>query len=94
MLIELSLLGHRFNHSLIQLCIDIYCPPLFDPDNGRVVFSTTATTNGVDYGSTATFSCNNEYGLTSKVVLICGGDGTSQNGTWSSDPPSCQGLVD
>ena len=72
----------------------ITCPLLSDPDNGRVTFSTVSTTNGVDFGSTAFFNCDAGYGLTGgERVLTCGGDGTSLNGTWSSDPPSCAGVL-
>ena len=59
-----------------------------DPDHGLV------TKTGINYGSTATFSCDAGYGLIGgERVLTCGGDGTSLNGTWNSDPPSCQGRM-
>ena len=68
------------------------CPLLSDPDNGQVRYSTISATTGVGFGSTATFNCDTGYGLTiEERVLTCGGDGTSLNGTWSSDPPSCAG---
>ena len=44
-----------------------------------------------DHGTTATYSCNEGFGLSGgDVVRTCGGDGRIVTGEWSGSAPSCE----
>ena len=57
----------------------IECPSLPDPENGRVTLS------GNTLGSSATYSCDNGFGLVGKSIRLCLADGT-----WSEKEPTCE----
>jgi hypothetical protein len=56
----------------------ISCRPPDKPDNGEVVFTSTAP------GATATYSCGSGYALSGAATIKCKSDGT-----WSDAAPSC-----
>ncbi len=59
--------------------------------NGMIVYSTTPPFN---FGTTATYQCNDGYSLASgDRVRTCTGDGTSTVGQWSGTAPVCSGIV-
>ena len=71
------------------MCIEILCTALNAPLNG-VIFYTDDITTDVDHGTTATYVCDEGYGLTGgDAVRTCSGGGESQVGEWSGSPPSC-----
>ena len=60
------------------------CPPLEDPDNGRV------TVTGFGIGDEASYTCDQGYQLDGVSSLTC-----SSDGQWSSQPPTCtQSMFD
>ena len=56
------------------------CPTLEDIPNGSVDMT------GVTVGSTATYTCNDNYQLMGASTRMC-----QPNGTWSGEEPSCIG---
>ena len=62
--------------------------------NGMIVYSSGSTTPPFNYGTTATYQCNDGYSLASgDSVRICStGDGTSTVGEWSGTAPVCSGI--
>jgi len=59
-------------------CSPADCPTAPSPSNGKV------TTSGTSFGSTATYSCNPGYNLSSTAGRTCLADGT-----WSGTTPGC-----
>ncbi|CAG2214236.1 CSMD [Mytilus edulis] len=66
-----------------QCCDEGIVCPAFDVVNGLV-----SVTDGVNYGSTATVSCNTGYNLNGNSTAICGG-----GGVWSAPKPECERIV-
>ena len=57
--------------------------------NGRVEYSTTSP---FTYGTEATYTCEEGFGLTGgNRVRTCEGSSSSPNGVWSGNVPTCQG---
>jgi len=52
------------------------CPPLMDPDNGKVDCSD---------GGTCTFTCDTGFTLSGSAVRTC-----QEDGTWSGTQPTCE----
>ena len=76
-----------FISSFIHL--DIICPPLPAPENGQVVFSNASS---LIYGSEATYSCDEGFGLNEgDATRTCGGNSSSVIGFWSGSEPACEG---
>ncbi len=66
------------------------CPALSSPVNGRISFSSSIYTVNVS----ATYSCNDGYGLSrGDEAVYCGGDGSSPIGEWIGTPASCEGTT-
>ncbi len=62
--------------------------------NGMIIYSSGSTTPPFDYGTTATYQCNNGYSLASgDRVRTCTSNGTSSVGQWSGTAPVCSGTV-
>ncbi len=69
----------------------ITCSGLSDPTNGMVTF-TLDTVSPFDYQTTATYSCNIGFGLTSgDSVRMCLGSSEGP-GEWSGTAPFCEGI--
>ncbi len=51
------------------------------------------TTSPFDFGTTATYSCNDGYFLEGEQTRSCAGDGSSTMGTWDLTAPTCTGIV-
>ena len=67
----------------------ILCVTLEAPPNGYIVYTEDVTID-FDHGTTATYVCNEGYGLTGgDAVRTCIGGGESQVGEWSGSSPSC-----
>ena len=64
------------------------CEPLF-LDHGRVSY-TTDTQAPYDFGTVATYSCNDRFDLIGNASRVCTGDGTSARGTWTGDVSYCE----
>ncbi len=49
----------------------------------------------VRFGTMAMFSCNEGYGIDNGQdnVIHCDGDGTSLEGTWDNNVPTCEGII-
>ena len=66
----------------------ITCPALpTTPDNGNAPSCSDST----NFGSSCNFTCSSGYALSSSNPVVCGGDGSSTNGTWSPTEPTCDG---
>ena len=48
-------------------------------------------TSPFDFGTTATYSCNEGYYLQGEDVRTCVEDGSGVNGIWSGSTPRCAG---
>ena len=57
----------------------VTCDDLSDPDNGVVDQPSDAV------GSTATYSCDEEYELNGEATRTC-----QDNGEWSGEEPTCE----
>ena len=69
--------------------VAIVCPTLSSIPNGRVVYSTTSP---FSYGTEATYTCDDGFGLTrGNRIRRCGGTSSSPDGVWSGNVPTCQG---
>ena len=65
----------------------IICPILTAPDNGN----TPNCTDSNNFGSVCTFTCTDGFGIVGSSTLTCGGDGSSMDGTYNEDAPTCEG---
>ena len=71
------------------------CPDLPDPTNGRVTFSTDSLAP-FSLTTTATYTCNEGYGLSGgSTTRTCGPNAVNTNpeGTWSESAPTCEGEL-
>ena len=64
---------------ITSVVIDVVCPVLPEPSNGMITYSGTTPV-------TATYSCDDEYGLSGESVITCSG------GDWSATPSTCTGA--
>ena len=66
------------------------CPDISDPDFGQIAFTTDNTAPFED-GTTALYSCNSGYVLSSAGInpRVCGGDGSSSVGEWTGAALTC-----
>ena len=61
-------------------------------ENGMIMYSSD-TTAPYDFGTTATYQCNEGYSFVrGDEVRTCGVDGSSSNGSWSGQSPACSGI--
>ena len=63
------------------------CPDLSAPVNGKQPMCTFS----VDYNAVCTFECNSGFGIVGESQLTCGGDGSTADGIYDYDPPTCEG---
>ncbi len=70
--------------------IEITCSILEPIVNGMIGYSPDITAP-FDYGTNATYSCNDGFFLEGSEIINCDGDGSSVNGEWADDPPQCTG---
>ena len=70
----------------------ILCSGLTAPDNGEIVFS--ATSQLLDVGTTATYSCDLGYVLVGETTRTCEDTNSRTTGTWSGEDPICKHTVD
>ncbi len=70
---------------------DITCTTL-DPIADGVITYSPDTTDPFDFGTNATYSCNDGFFLEGDEKITCNGDGTSVNGEWDvTAAPQCTG---
>ena len=75
---------------LLQIYAAISCSELTAPTNGEINYNPDTTPN-LDFGTVATFSCNNGLGLSGgDVSITCGGDGSNTTGIWGGTVPTCE----
>ncbi|WAQ97902.1 CSMD3-like protein [Mya arenaria] len=65
--------------SMDTVCIIKDCGPLYNPDDGRVIYSNTT------YGSQATFECDVGYEGVGASQIVC-----LSNASWSESSPFCR----
>ena len=53
---------------------------------------TAGTTAPYDYGTIATFSCNDGFALVGSTARTCSGSGQSVKGVWNESIPYCKLL--
>ncbi|XP_064386521.1 uncharacterized protein LOC135335055 isoform X2 [Halichondria panicea] len=74
-------------------CSGITCSESAIAGNGMIVYSSGSTTPPFNYGTTATYQCNDGYSLASgDSVRTCTGDGTSTVDQWSGTAPVCSDI--
>ena len=66
----------------------IECPSLLTPANVEAVLCT----DGNNHSSVCTFSCATNFSLVGAANLTCKGNGSSVNGSWDQQSPSCEGI--
>ncbi len=67
------------------------CPALDNPGNGIIAYS-EETSSSLGFMETATYSCNNGFGLSGgDTVRTCVGMAGS-SGEWTGIPPTCLGV--
>ncbi len=59
--------------------------------NGMIEFDVD-TTAPFDFGTTATYSCNDGFFLEGNTVRNCEGDGSRRTGLWDGTAPVCTGM--
>ncbi len=65
------------------------CPAISAPPNGGISFN-PGNSEPFDYDTMATYTCEAGFGLNRGDPLrICSGDGSSIDGTWTGNMPSC-----
>ena len=76
--------------SLFALCsyTGITCTSLSQINNGLVAYSSSP----FNFGTTATYTCNEGFFLQGDRTRTCGGDGSGLNGVWSGSAPVCAGI--
>ncbi len=58
-----------------------------------IVYSNGGTTPPFDYGTTATYQCNDGYNLANgDIERTCTGNGTTSVGQWSGTAPHCSRM--
>ena len=68
----------------------ITCPPI--PWSRKM--KTVTCPPGLAYGATCTFACEAGYDIIGEDKVTCErGNETSASGTWSSEPPKCDGEL-
>ena len=70
----------------------ITCSPLSSINNGGVTYNPDST-SPFSFGTMATYSCHEGFGLKGENILICGGDGKSVDGHWNGSTPECAGVL-
>ena len=70
--------------SIVDACIltVVDCGSLDDPENGRVLLSTTL------FGSAATYECDTGFNLIGDMERTC-----QENGQWTGGAPTCEGIL-
>ncbi|XP_059531380.1 membrane cofactor protein isoform X6 [Myotis daubentonii] len=71
---------------LQEACKRKSCPQLAEPLNGRLE-------GNFQFGSQASYSCNEGYYLVGTPVLRCELAGDGNNVAWSGDPPQCEKIL-
>ncbi len=66
------------------------CNSLPQVSNGVISYGPD-TTSPFDYGTIATYLCNEGYYSTDMLVRSCSGSGSSVEGFWVGQEPLCQG---
>ena len=61
--------------------LGVSCDALQSVMNGRII-----SNGGTSYPSTVTYECNEGYSLVGSATISCG-----ISGTWSNEPPFCNG---
>ncbi len=80
---------HVIMHILIVSAIS--CSVLSSILNGVIEYSIDVT-DSFDYGTTATYTCNDGFFLESNSERICEGDGSTVTGSWEGMTPVCTGM--
>ncbi|XP_064384964.1 uncharacterized protein LOC135333878 isoform X2 [Halichondria panicea] len=79
---------------VIPTCEAINCAALSSIDNGGITYDPVSSDPvTLDYGTTATYSCNDGFFLEGNVMRNCGGDGTSLDGVWDGVVPICSAIT-
>ena len=76
-----------------MLCIfllDHMCPAPPPLANGQIIFSND-TISPFEFGTVATYVCDIGFSLLGAATRTCDGDGSSPNGMWTGNDPSCNG---
>ncbi len=77
--------------SLRCISVVIFCTSLSPIVNGMIVYSPDVT-SPYDFGTAATYSCNDGFYLDGEQSRNCAGDGTNTIGTWDLTAPICTGM--
>ncbi len=70
----------------------ITCVSLTLIPNGVITYAPD-TSSPYDFGTNATYSCNDGFFLEGEGVRTCFGDGSNVNGDWNGSVPQCTGML-
>ncbi|XP_065195313.1 sushi, von Willebrand factor type A, EGF and pentraxin domain-containing protein 1-like [Sycon ciliatum] len=68
--------------SLTPTCVGVVCPSPGTPTDG------SQDLDGLEYQDSATYSCDTGFSLVGQTTAVC-----TQHGNWSSQVPTCKGVV-
>ena len=90
LIVQFSSIDSPLLFHLINPPVAIVCEHLPDPINGDISFYTD-TTAPFEFGANATYKCDSGFGLSGdSTIRTCVGDGSSPNGEWSENAPTCE----
>ena len=70
----------------------ITCPPLSNLTNGSLSYSNVpGQNNSYAFNVEATYSCDTGFSLVDNNTRTCTGDGSSTNGSFDGEAPTCEG---
>ena len=90
--VEVDTISAHIHFSLLILFSSaITCTSLSLLNNGVLSYNPDTMTP-FDFGTTASYSCNEGFFLVGNTNQTCGGDGSGVNGIWSGSAPVCSGI--
>ena len=90
---EFIMFAHICLSSISCYDLAIQCFELDSPENGSVEYSGSLG-QGINFGDTATYSCETGFGLSGNAKRTCIGNGTSSLGQWNGIEPTCEGTIE
>ena len=77
---------------LFFITVAIVCSPLNEIANGLITYSSD-TVSPFNFGTTATYSCDEGFFLEGNSTQTCEGDGLRVDGVWSGSASVCAGTL-
>ena len=90
--LDKSGLSFAFKNMYCSFTVAIVCSTLNEIANGLIAYSSD-TVSPFDFGTTATYSCDEGFFLEGNSTQTCEGDGSRVDGVWSGSAPVCAGTL-